>query len=118
MEFGVEMALRGSWREAAFRFRKAVDSDPENPFALSNLGVALESVGAFDEALEAYGKALTLAPGNGRIEENLQRLQAYLATVADKGFEASDPADEEAETGKGSEPQAGGGDKGGGDGGS
>ena len=114
MEFGVDMALKGSWREAAFRFRKAVENDPENPFAHSNLGVALESVGRFDEATAAYEKALALAPGDDKIMENLQRLKAYLATVQNTGYVASSEEeggkdDDGATDGGTSEPPPGGG---------
>lgn len=80
MEFGVQMALQGSWHEAAFRFKKAAEADPENPRALNNLAVALEASGKFEDAAEAYGKALELDPGNHQIRENKVRLEAYLAS--------------------------------------
>jgi len=80
MEFGVEMALQGSWHEAAFRFRKAAEADPENPRALNNLAVALEASGDFDAAAEAYSKALALDPDNHQIKENKDRLEAYVAS--------------------------------------
>jgi len=80
MEFGVEMALQGSWHEAAFRFRKAAEADPESAHAQNNLAVALESSGKFDEAVEAYKKALALDPDNSQIKENKERLDAYLAS--------------------------------------
>ena len=59
--------------------RKAADLDPDNAYAHNNLGVALESTGKFQEAKAAYSHALELDPGNGRIRENLDRLEAYLA---------------------------------------
>ena len=80
LEFGVRMALMGSWREAAFRFEKSVRIDPNNPAAHNNLGVAMESIWEFEMALAAYKRALELAPDNPRIRENLDRLQAYLET--------------------------------------
>jgi tetratricopeptide (TPR) repeat protein len=80
LEFGVKMALEGSWREAAFRFQKVVRSDPDNAYAHNNLGVALESVGKFEEALKSYERALELDPGNGKIKENRDRLKAYMAS--------------------------------------
>ena len=78
LEFGVKMALKGSWREAAFRFGRSIKADPENPLAHNNLGVALESVGEFERALAAYKRARELDPENERIRENMDRLQAYL----------------------------------------
>ncbi len=86
MEFGVEMALKGSWREAAFRFERVVEEQPDNGFAWSNLGVARESTGRFEEALEAYQKALELEPRNQQIQENLDRLKAYMATRSQPGY--------------------------------
>ncbi len=86
MEFGVEMALKGSWREAAFRFERVVRDEPGNAAAWSNLGVARESTARFEEALEAYERALELDPGNDRIQENLDRLKAYMATLGQPGF--------------------------------
>jgi tetratricopeptide (TPR) repeat protein len=85
MKFGVKMAENGSWNEAAFRFGKAVEANPDNAFAQNNLGVALESTGQFEKAAAAYAKALALDPGNGKIRENRDRLQAYLATIHGPG---------------------------------
>ncbi len=82
LEFGVQMALKGSWREAAFRFEKAIKADPDNAFAHNNLGVALESVGEFEKAAAAYERALQLDPRNEKIRENRERLQAYVASRA------------------------------------
>jgi superkiller protein 3 len=105
MEFGVEMALKGSWREAAFRFERVVQEDPENAYAWNNLGVALESTGRFDEARAAYEKALELDPKNDRMEENLGRLKAYAATRSQPGFSAASPKGQP-EAGKAEAPAA------------
>jgi len=80
LRFGVEMALKGSWREAAFRFEKSLRLEPENAFAQNNLGVASENIGDFEKAKTAYEKALALDPQNARIRENCDRLIAYLAS--------------------------------------
>ena len=47
--FGIEVARKGLWNEARFRFEKAVALDPDNADALNNLGVALEQQGEFDQ---------------------------------------------------------------------
>lgn len=70
LRFGITVAERGLWREARFRFERAVDLAPENANALNNLAVALEQDGAFDEAREAYEKALQLDPDNIYIQQN------------------------------------------------
>lgn len=70
IEFGIEVARRGLWNEARFRFEKAVAIAPENARALNNLAVALEQQGTFDKAREAYEKALKIDPGNVYIQQN------------------------------------------------
>jgi Flp pilus assembly protein TadD len=70
VEFGVDVAKKGLWQEARFRFEKAIAADPDNPEALNNLAVALEQQGDFDKAREAYEKALKLKPGSVYIQQN------------------------------------------------
>jgi Flp pilus assembly protein TadD len=78
MEFGVKVALKGSWNEAAFRFERAVETDDKNPRAFNNLAVARENLGQFDAAREAYEKALALDPQDHRIRDNYDRFMAFL----------------------------------------
>jgi len=68
--FGIEVARKGLWSEARFRFEKAVSLDPGNAEALNNLAIALEQQGAFGDARAAYEKALKLKPGNLYIQQN------------------------------------------------
>ena len=68
--FGIEVAEKGLWREARFRFERAVELDADNASALNNLGVALEQQGEFDAAREAYEKALELKPEDLYIQQN------------------------------------------------
>lgn len=68
--FGIEVAKRGLWNEARFRFEKAAALAPEDARALNNLAVALEQQGVFDKAREAYEKALKIEPGNLYIQQN------------------------------------------------
>jgi Flp pilus assembly protein TadD len=70
VKFGIEVAQQGMWREALFRFQRAVEIDPDNPSALNNLGVALEQMGRFDEARESYERALELKPEDLYIQQN------------------------------------------------
>jgi Flp pilus assembly protein TadD len=60
VRFGIDVARRGLWREARFRFEKAVQQDPDNAAALNDLAIALEQEGEFDRAREAYERALKL----------------------------------------------------------
>lgn len=70
LRFGIDVAKRGLWQEAHFRFEKAVALDPDNAQALNNLGVALEQQGEFEKARAAYEKALSLKPNDVYIQQN------------------------------------------------
>jgi Flp pilus assembly protein TadD len=70
VRFGVEVARKGLWVEARFRFEKAISRSPDNASALNNLAVALEQQGDFEKAREAYEKALKLRPSNSYIQQN------------------------------------------------
>jgi Flp pilus assembly protein TadD len=68
--FGIEVARKGLWNEARFRFERAVQLDPGSAEALNDLGVALEQQGEFARAREAFEKALKIAPGSLYIQQN------------------------------------------------
>jgi Flp pilus assembly protein TadD len=70
LKFGIDVARKGLWNEARFRFEKAVTLDPTSADALNNLAVSLEQQGSFDQAREAYEKALKLQPGSLYIRQN------------------------------------------------
>lgn len=70
LRFGVNVARKGLWQEARFRFERAAALDPTNAAALNNLAVALEQQGDFDKARAAYDKALALRPGDTYIQQN------------------------------------------------
>jgi Flp pilus assembly protein TadD len=70
IKFGIDVAQKGLWQEARFRFEKAVNLDPESASALNNLAIALEQQGEFDKARAAYDKALKLKPGDVYIQQN------------------------------------------------
>lgn len=68
--FGLQVAQKGLWQEARFRFERAVALDPENASALNNLAVACEQMGEFEKARQAYEKALALKPSDIYIQQN------------------------------------------------
>jgi Flp pilus assembly protein TadD len=70
VEFGIKVAQNGLWKEAIYRWERAVEIDPEYAQAWNNLGIGYEQEGRFDEAREAYEKALKLAPKNQMIRQN------------------------------------------------
>jgi Tfp pilus assembly protein PilF len=70
VEFGIKVAQSGLWKEARYRWEKAVELDPTYAQAWNNLAIAYEHEGKFDEARKAYERALTLDPKNLLIRQN------------------------------------------------
>ena len=70
VEFGIRVAQNGLWKEARYRWEKAVELDPSYAQAWNNLAIAYEHEGKFDEARKAYEKALELDPKNALIRQN------------------------------------------------
>jgi Tfp pilus assembly protein PilF len=70
VEFGIKVAQSGLWKEAAYRWEKAVQLDPTYAPAWNNLAIAYEQQGNFEKAAEAYEKAVTLDPKNLMIRQN------------------------------------------------
>jgi len=72
VEFGINVAQRGLWREAIYRWQKAVEIDPTYAAAFNDLAVAYEHEGQLDNARQAYEKALALEPNNAQIKQNYE----------------------------------------------
>jgi Flp pilus assembly protein TadD len=70
LAFGIEVARKGLWNEARFRFERAVALEPGSAEALNDLGVALEQQGEFAKSREAFEKALKIAPTSVYILQN------------------------------------------------
>jgi Tfp pilus assembly protein PilF len=70
VEFGIKVAQNGLWKEATYRWEKAVEIDPTYAAAWNNLAIGYEHEGKFDEARQAYDKAVTLDPKNLLIRQN------------------------------------------------
>jgi Flp pilus assembly protein TadD len=68
--FGIEVARRGLWREAIYRWERAVQIDPAYAEAYNDLGVAYEHEGQLEKARKAYEKAIELDPKNPQIRQN------------------------------------------------
>jgi Tfp pilus assembly protein PilF len=80
--FGVQMAKMNLWREAMFRFHRAVEMNPSDAQAYNNLAVAYEANGDFDNAAKAYREALRLDRNNQYIAKNYSRFVEF--TTKDK----------------------------------
>ena len=101
LSFGVDMAKRGLWREALFRFQRARQLDPGMTRVLNNLAVAYEAVGDFDRALEHYKLALAADPGNRDLKKNYARFVEFYQSfrpAGEAGDEAAEGEEEDPET--------------------
>jgi Tfp pilus assembly protein PilF len=70
--FGISVAQRGLWREAIYRWEKAVELDPSYAAAFNDLAIAYEHEGLLDKARKAYEKAVELEPSNAEIRQNFE----------------------------------------------
>jgi tetratricopeptide (TPR) repeat protein len=95
VEFGVDMAQRGLWSEALFRFRQAEKLGDTRASVLNNIAVAYEALGLFDQAEEYYKKGLEQDPRNVGLKRNYSRfVEFYQSFKPDQP--AAPPADEAA----------------------
>ena len=72
VEFGVQVAQKGLWREAILQWERAAEIDPTYAAAQNNLAIAYEHEGDLDKARAAYEKALTIEPNNSYIKQNYE----------------------------------------------
>lgn len=72
VDFGINVAQRGLWREAIYRWEKAVELDPTYAAAYNDLAIAYEHEGQLDKARKAYEKALEIEPNNAQIRQNYE----------------------------------------------
>ena len=77
--FGVQMAQMNLWREAMFRFQRAVELNPSDAMAHNNLAVAYEANGDFENAAKQYREALRLDRGNSYIQKNYSRYTEFMS---------------------------------------
>jgi Tfp pilus assembly protein PilF len=72
VNFGINVAQRGLWREAIYRWEKAVELDPTYAAAFNDLAIAYEHEGQLDKARKAYEKAIELDQNNAEIKQNFE----------------------------------------------
>jgi Flp pilus assembly protein TadD len=70
VSFGINVAQKGLWREAIYRWERAVELDPTYAEAYNDLAVGYEHEGELEQAQKAYEKALELEPNNEQIQQN------------------------------------------------
>jgi Flp pilus assembly protein TadD len=71
VSFGIDAAKAGLWREATYRWERAIALDPTYAAAFNNLAIAYEQAGQFEKAKQAYQKAAELDPKNTYIKQNI-----------------------------------------------
>jgi Flp pilus assembly protein TadD len=86
VEFGINVAQRGLWREAIYRWEKAAELDPKYAAAFNDLGIAYEHEGQLDKARRAYEKALAIEPNNAQIRQNYDLFKE----INDRAVQAKD----------------------------
>jgi Tfp pilus assembly protein PilF len=72
VQFGIEVAQKGLWKEAMYRWERAVEMDPTYAAAFNNLAVAYEHEGLFEKARKAYDTAISLDPKSASIRQNYE----------------------------------------------
>jgi len=72
VDFGIRVAEQGLWKEAIYRWEKAVELDPTYAAAFNDLAIAYETAGLFDKARVAYERALQLDPKNVFVKQNFE----------------------------------------------
>ena len=85
IDFGVDAAKMNLWREALFRFQRAVQIDPNDAMAHNNLAVAYEGTGDFEKARANYIEALRLDKGNEYIQKNFSRFTEFTSRNKKRG---------------------------------
>jgi Tfp pilus assembly protein PilF len=86
VSFGINVAQKGLWREAIYRWEKAIQIDPTYAAAYNDLAVAYEHEGQLDKARKAYEKALELEPNNAQIRQNYELFKE----INDRASQAKD----------------------------
>jgi hypothetical protein len=72
---------RGRPKRALERLRQVVERAPDHPFAWHNLGAAAQATRGWDEAADAYARALSLRPDAVETRRNLAIVLAVLGRI-------------------------------------
>lgn len=99
--FGIQMAKRGLWSEALFRFKQAERLEPGNPRVLNNMAVAYEALGQFDLALDCYQRAIKASPSDAEIKRNYSRFVEFYRNFKAKGGDEEEEGKEGKDEGEG-----------------
>lgn len=109
LKFGVQAAKMDLWREAQFRFLRAVEMNPDDLMAYNNLAVAYEGIGEFEKAREAYLRALQIDRSNQYVQRNYSRFVEFYSKKESQEKESArgkekPAAETDTEAGSGNDP--------------
>ncbi len=93
MNEGHSAAWDQNWELAAQHYRRALEEFPDDPQALSNLGLALFELQQFNEALSIYQRLAALQPEDPLAHEKMARIYERLGRLKDAvrlGLQAAD----------------------------
>ena len=93
MQFAADMAERGNWREARYRWERLLSDGLHDAKIYNNLAVAAEAVGDPALAAQNYSQALELARDDPAIADNYRRFE-HLRDLLSRATEK--PAEDEA----------------------
>jgi tetratricopeptide (TPR) repeat protein len=83
MNQGHSAAWDGMWDQASFFYRQALEQYPDNPKALTNLGLAMVELQQFEDALNCYRRAAVIAPDDPLPVEKVAQLSERLGRLND-----------------------------------
>lgn len=107
LSFGIEMARRGLWSEALFRFKKAEEGSPGNARIMNNVASAYEALGQFELALDYYQRALKSSSSNSDLRRNYSRFVEFYRNFKAETENGDEGEEEGSDEGDGAEDGAG-----------
>ena len=70
----ISFAMQGRWDEAIAANKSIIEVFPNDINAFNRLGKALTEKGQYEEAIDAYNRAIAIDPKNSISRKNLRRL--------------------------------------------
>ena len=93
MNQGHSAAWDGSWDQASFFYQQALEQFPDNPKALTSLGLALFELQQYEDAVNSYRRAAVITPDDPLPIEKVAQISERLGRLDDAtraGLQAAD----------------------------